>query len=39
MAAEDIFFIIDRTLRVTSAPACLFLGDLGNCPPLEGSDE
>lgn len=38
-AAEDIFFIIDRTQRVSSAPACLFLGDLGNCPTLGSSDE
>lgn len=31
-AAEDIFFSIDRSGRVNSAPECWWLGDLGNCP-------
>lgn len=31
-AAEDIFFSIDRSSRVNSAPECWWLGELGNCP-------
>lgn len=35
-AAEDIYFSIDRSSRVNSAPECWWLGDLGNCPAEEG---
>lgn len=35
-AAEDIFFSIDRSGRVKSAPECWWLGELGNCPAEDG---
>jgi hypothetical protein len=35
-AAEDIFFSIDRSMRVNSAPECWWLGELGNCSTEEG---
>jgi len=30
-AAEDIYFRIDRSRRITSVPECWWLGELGNC--------
>lgn len=41
-AAEDIFFSIDRSGHVNSAPECWWLGDIGRCAeeePIRGTKE
>lgn len=39
VAVEPLYYVIDRTGRVTNPPTCWWLGDLGNCPlPFDGSE-